>query len=284
MRENMNNDMRENTSNDMRGDTSNDMRENMSDNGKNTAAEGFCDGCGRRCPLSDPHCPTGMEKAGMEIPEGGFEDRKRGEHKGEGHEHGGRRHEVGERMHRGEGHEGGRHGHRHGERRGEERGHGGCRHEDRDRGHRRPESGKEDRDWFEGASEEDLLLHSFRRCSNHLKHGRENRSSQQQLLAFLSAAGGSAVQSELGGILNVRRASISELLAKMEARGLIERHQDENDRRQLIVSLTQQGAFALSEGADHRKTENSALFSALSDEERHLLQTLLNKLLLSWKE
>ena len=70
----------------------------------------------------------------------------------------------------------------------------------------------------------------------------------------------------------------------MESRGLIERHPDENDRRQLIVSLTTQGFSATGESADHRRAETSALFSVLSDEEKKQLQTLLDKLLASWKE
>lgn len=219
------------------------MRENMTDNVNNTTAEGFCDGCGRRCPLSAPQCPTGMKKAGMEIPEGTFEGRKGGKHKGDRDGHNGHRH-----------------------------------------GHRRSDDGDRGRDWLEGASEEDLLFHSIRRCGNHLRHGGEKRSSQQELLTFLSNAGGSAVQSELGSILHVRRASISELLTKMEARGLIERHPDENDRRQLIVSLTAQGFSATGENTDHRRAETSALFSVLSDEEKKQLQTLLDKLLTSWNE
>ena len=219
------------------------MRENMTDNVKNTTAEGFCDGCSRRCPLSAPQCPTGMKKAGMEIPEGTLEGRKGGKHKGDRDGHNGHRH-----------------------------------------GHRRSDDGDRGRDWLEGASEEDLLFHSIRRCGNHLRHGGEKRSSQQELLTFLSNAGGSAVQSELGSILHVRRASISELLTKMEARGLIERHPDENDRRQLIVSLTAQGFRATGENTDHRRAKTSPLFSVLSDEEKKQLQTLLDKLLASWNE
>ena len=262
----------------MRENRKNHMRENMTDNVNSTTAEGFCDGCGRRCPLSAPQCPTGMKKAGMEIPEGTFEGRKGGEHKGDGHEqeehrrgrHSRENRERGER--RGEGRE-------HDEHKGDRDGHNGHRH-----GHRRSDDGERGRDWLEGASEEDLLFHSIRRCGNHLRHGGEKRSSQQELLSFLSSAGGSAVQSELGNILHVRRASISELLAKMESRGLIERHPDENDRRQLIVSLTAQGFSATGESADHRRAETSALFSVLSDEEKKQLQTLLDKLLASWKE
>lgn len=248
-------------------DMKENMRENMTDTAGNASAEGFCDGCGRRCPLSAPHCPTGMKKAGMEIPESASEGRKGGEHRGEGRGH----EERGRGRHGREGEGFGHDDHRHG-RRGHRHGGGGSG------------DGERSRDWFEGASEEDLLFHSIRRCGNHLKHGGEKRSSQQELLSFLANAGGSAVQSELGNVLNVRRASISELLAKMEARGLIERRQDENDRRQLIVSLTEQGSRAVNESTGHHRAETSALFLALTGEEKKQLQTLLDKLLASWNE
>jgi hypothetical protein len=32
-------------------------------------AAGFCGGCRSNCPLSDPNCPTGMERAGWTMEE-----------------------------------------------------------------------------------------------------------------------------------------------------------------------------------------------------------------------
>ena len=242
--------------------------ENMIDSINTTIAEGFCDGCGRRCPLSAPHCPTGMKKAGMEVTESSFEGRKNDEHRAEGYRH----EERGRGKH-------GREGFGHDEHGPTRHGRGGHKH-----GGRRFDEEEGSLDWFEGASEEDLLFHSIRRCGNHLKHGGEKRSSQQELLSFLSNAGGSAIQSELGSVLDVRRASISELLTKMEAHGLIERRQDENDKRQLIVSLTEQGRRTINERMKHHRAGTSALFSVLTAEEKKQLQTLLDKLLTSWSE
>ena len=235
------------------------MTDTMNTIMKEETMNGYCYGCGRHCPLSDPHCPTGMEKAGWTQEQIEAAKAARGDHDGEGRKHRGER--------------------------------GGHRHPDED------------------VSEEDRLLHSLLRCGNHLRHGRDRHSSQDQLLALLSAAGGSAVQSELAQKLDVRRASISELLSKMERKGLLTREPSAEDRRQLVVSLTGEGQEALAGtgpfsgrpshehdgprrgehgGPGHRgpsrPEDTAALFSALTDEEKQQLLTLLDKLLRSWRE
>ena len=295
-----------------------------------TAAQntGFCDGCKRGCPLSDPKCPKGMEKAGWapeqiekakaERPErggkgnrDGRDDRRERPERGEHGDHGNRDGRDGRR----ERPEHGEHGERGGrggckgrpecEERGELGEHDGHReceyhggredrrdhagHFDRNergghhRGHHREMDPEKFSAWEENASEEEKLLHALRRCGNYMKHGAERRSGQFRVLSILAAAGGSAVQSDLAQQLDVRRASISEILTKMEARGLIVRSKDENDKRQLTVSLTSEGEQVLEEDREYRREDPAKMFAVLSEEERQQLRGLLEKLLGSWQ-
>lgn len=259
-----------------------------------TAAQntGFCDGCKRDCPLSDPKCPKGMEKAGWapeQIEKAKAERPERGG-KGNRDERGGRggckgRPECEERGELGE-HDGHRECEYHGGRE-DRRDHAG--HFDRNergghhRGHHREMDPEKFRAWEENASEEEKLLHALRRCGNYMKHGAERRSGQFRVLSILAAAGGSAVQSDLAQQLDVRRASISEILTKMEARGLIVRSKDENDKRQLTVSLTSEGEQVLEEDREYRREDPAKMFAVLSEEERQQLRGLLEKLLGSWQ-
>lgn len=94
----------------------------------------------------------------------------------------------------------------------------------------------------------------------------------------LLAGRGDMSQADLVCLLELRSASVSELLGKLEAQGLVTRRRSEEDRRGLTISLTEAGrAQAPSDlGQD-------AAFSALAEDERAMLKALLHKLLDSWE-
>ncbi|MDO4243914.1 MAG: MarR family transcriptional regulator, partial [Actinomyces sp.] len=83
---------------------------------------------------------------------------------------------------------------------------------------------------------------------------------------------------ELAFILDIRQQSLNELLKKLEADGLVERTPSREDRRVMLVSLTQAGSQAPlgQEGADP--------LSVLSQEEAQALAALLDKLIASLEE
>lgn len=87
-------------------------------------------------------------------------------------------------------------------------------------------------------------------------------------------------QKELQEILHVQPGSISEILAKLEDKGLILREKDDSDKRKSIIKLTEAGRNA----KDMVSVEDNdgGLFDALSDEEQGTLKELLKKLLDSW--
>lgn len=84
-------------------------------------------------------------------------------------------------------------------------------------------------------------------------------------------------QKELQETLRVRPGSISEILSKMEEKGLIIRNKSEEDARSIIVEITDGGKERLK--ALDQKTD---LFSSISDEEKLVLKDILTKLNNDW--
>lgn len=86
-------------------------------------------------------------------------------------------------------------------------------------------------------------------------------------------------QKELQEILQIQPGSMSELLAKLEEKGLILRRKDDEDKRRSILTLTEAGQTA----AKEQQGEEKPLFGALDETEQEELKNLLGKLLDSWK-
>lgn len=104
------------------------------------------------------------------------------------------------------------------------------------------------------------------------------RHAQSNILNILGQRN-SMSQRELLEELNVRSASLSELLAKLERGGLITRERDEEDKRSFIITMTEQGKAAAASMDEDRPAGAEALFAPLSAEEKQQLGELLAKLL-----
>ncbi|MDR3176728.1 MAG: MarR family transcriptional regulator [Desulfovibrio sp.] len=140
-----------------------------------------------------------------------------------------------------------------------------------------------DLDAFAAADGETLafLFHRAVRAMMRAHHHQGHAShAQMHVLAILRQAG-AMNQRELIRMLNVRSASLSELLGKLEGRGLITRIGDERDRRNVVVSITEQGAAAVKGAKDARQRGFDAVFGALSENERGQLAKLLRKVVAS---
>ena len=72
--------------------------------------------------------------------------------------------------------------------------------------------------------------------------GREHRLSQQQVELICTVIGRDSVgMSELGELLRLEKSNLSNLVDRLEQRGLVVRHRDPHDRRATLVSLTDEG-------------------------------------------
>ena len=81
-------------------------------------------------------------------------------------------------------------------------------------------------------------------------------------------------------MLQIRPGSISEILTKLEAKGLIIRSRDKSDQRKSILELTSEGKKA---AENLQEEDRPAMFDALNSQEQGELKKLLKKLLDSWK-
>lgn len=126
----------------------------------------------------------------------------------------------------------------------------------------------------------DSLTNLMDRCGHYLAHriGCKKRG-QERFLATIAQQPG-ITQKELAEVLGIQPASVSELLMKLERRGLVLREKDEQDRRSIKVQLTKEGQKHFSE-PDEEMTDP---FQALSPEEQEQLSTLLEKLLADWEQ
>jgi|GEM_PF-974465 len=128
------------------------------------------------------------------------------------------------------------------------------------------------------------LFHRTTRLMARVHHMQGHaRHAQNHILAILSQRE-SISQRELLEELNVRSASLSELLSKLERGGLVTRERDEEDRRSVIVTVTEQGKAQAASLGDERNAGAEALFAPLSDAEKQQLGELLIKILVDLEE
>ena len=80
--------------------------------------------------------------------------------------------------------------------------------------------------------------------------------------------------------MNIRPASLSELLKKLNQKGYLSKKQNTDDRRITNYFLTDSGKSYISSMQDERKQLGEELFATLSLTEKEQLHQILNKLAL----
>ncbi len=134
------------------------------------------------------------------------------------------------------------------------------------------------------------LMGLLQQCGHFLYHRRNGRGGQRRILILLErwekehGCEEGMSQKELQRQLGIRSGSISEILGKMEAKGLLKKARLATDKRKICIFLTQEGRDRLeSKRAENLRTE-AALFQRMSPDELQELKRLLQKLLSAWKE
>lgn len=238
-----------------------------------------CPGCGRHCDLSAPSCPRGEAYARGETPEAREHNHEHGERRGRPEGEG-----FGRREWNGEGrHEHGDYEKREGRHdRGDfEKREGRCEHGDYEK---QGERHGAHRRGFVGSSEY-LALDTEKKLGalmselGFLGRGTVGRGGQRKVLELL--ASGEMTQKALTEKLGIQPGSVSELVGKLERAGLIEKAENEADRRTMDLRLTEAGQASLEEGGE--KEGSGASFAALSEDEQQQLLALLEKLHADWK-
>ncbi len=125
-------------------------------------------------------------------------------------------------------------------------------------------------------------MHLMRRAMGQNDPRRAVHQGQGRLLAVIAEMQPTN-QKDLVDRLDIRPSSLSELMGKLEQKGLIARKQDENDKRNYIVTLTDEGTRMAGQVAEQSKEFEEKLFGALTQEERVQLKGLLEKLNVAWQ-
>jgi len=99
---------------------------------------------------------------------------------------------------------------------------------------------------------------------------------QVMLLSYLRA-GAPALQQQLCESLWLDPNNCVLLLNEMEDMGYVERRRDPADRRRHVVDITDEGRKALERAERVQEEIGDELLSALSDDERSTLQSLLSR-------
>jgi DNA-binding MarR family transcriptional regulator len=99
---------------------------------------------------------------------------------------------------------------------------------------------------------------------------------QVMLLSYLRA-GAPAFQQQLCESLWLDPNNCVLLLNEMEELGLVERRRDPSDRRRHVVDITDEGRVALERAERAQESIGDELLSALSDDERATLRSLLSR-------
>ncbi|SEN07204.1 DNA-binding transcriptional regulator, MarR family [Actinacidiphila rubida] len=112
------------------------------------------------------------------------------------------------------------------------------------------------------------------RLSRRLRHQRVDESLSPTEMAVLAtlARCGSATPGELARKEHVQPPSMTRIVAMLEAKGLVHREPHPEDRRQVVVSRTEQADAMLAESRVKRNAWLAQLAEGLTDEERAVLR------------
>ncbi len=101
--------------------------------------------------------------------------------------------------------------------------------------------------------------------------------AQSRALRTISTAGGPIRMGELASTLGVVPRSATGLVDALESAGLVERTVDPDNRRSVLVQLTDRGHAVQQQMSDARKAAGAGIFEPLTDDERSQLAELLGR-------
>ena len=132
---------------------------------------------------------------------------------------------------------------------------------------------------------EQRILRSFGYFGHYMFVKRGGLGGKKHVLKTLyGAQRHELTQKDLLSSTSTTSASLSEVLAKLEREGLIERGRSEADKRQLEVKLTPKGSELAGELIrEEREFEANAL-SVLADDEKKELLSYLDRIFDYWRE
>ena len=130
-------------------------------------------------------------------------------------------------------------------------------------------------------SKEMRILWNLGRLGHHLYITRGSHGGQLFILTVLYRDGDMTQKDLLTKTKNTS-ASLSEMVSKLEAKGLVERTRVDKDRRQTLLSLTKEGRNQAKEVQETIDSFEAQALSVLSDEEKVTFCAYLDRLVAHW--
>ena len=121
----------------------------------------------------------------------------------------------------------------------------------------------------------------LRACGHFLHFNMGGKAGRKRVLATLLPEG-EISQRTLQDLLDIQSGSLSEILAKIEADGLLEKVKCGSDRRGYILRLTESGQALAKQVTACHEARVDKLLGCLSDDEQLALLAMLDKLTLHW--
>lgn len=89
---------------------------------------------------------------------------------------------------------------------------------------------------------EEFLHHSYKfRRHSHQKKVDETMQGETFVILYIQMEGGSVIPSEISKVMNISSARIAAVLNSLEGKELVTRKIDSEDRRRVLVDLTEKG-------------------------------------------
>lgn len=130
-------------------------------------------------------------------------------------------------------------------------------------------------------TQEMRILRNLGHLGHYLYITRGCRGGQQFILTALYRDGDMTQKDLLAKTKNTS-ASLSEMVRKLEAKGLVERTRVDKDRRQTLLSLTKEGRKQAQEAQESIESFEAQALSVLSDEEKIVFCGYLDRLVEHW--
>lgn len=104
-----------------------------------------------------------------------------------------------------------------------------------------------------------------------MSHGQEHRqrpNNQRRLLRILSTSSQPITAGTIADILDIRPASVTQIIKKLEEGGRVERIKDQQDARIVLIKITQNGLDFLNELDSTRNKLENEIFDVFTDSEQ----------------
>ncbi|MEE3488935.1 MAG: MarR family transcriptional regulator [Bulleidia sp.] len=126
------------------------------------------------------------------------------------------------------------------------------------------------------------LLRLISKTGHRLHAIRGARPGQERILHMIGRSG-EMTQKQLIGRMQLSQGTVSEMIQKLESRGLVEKKTDSSDKRRILLTLTEKGKKEEKTLRDRNDAEDAHVLDCLNEEEKDQLADMLKRILESWQ-